>query len=202
MSVEFIEGDRRTKHYKSWSKWIASIDKLRRQWASQIDHDPIAYNEVASMSFMATAAVKVNWQALVEYTTVKRGKKDGRENANGRADLWVYDPELDTSWSIEAKQGTKFTNKETEKQKKRVLGAIQDARKVKQSEADQRLALVVTLYDPTSLDQTESLDIDVVICPKFTTTKKARVLYCWKLACEGVLSPWSQDAYLTFYEVD
>lgn len=61
------------------------------------------YTEMSNVGLLSAAAVKMNWFSVCEYQSLKQSKSDGRENSNGRVDLYYCDNK-NNEWLVEAKQ--------------------------------------------------------------------------------------------------
>ncbi|AYV47074.1 hypothetical protein CFHF_22510 [Caulobacter flavus] len=144
MALKLLSGDRRTTEYKSWNAWLKAASKLVAQFDEDLEDDPFAYNETASVSLLAAAAAKAGYLGIAEFSTVKGHKADRRRAANGRCDFWMTD--VDRSWGFEFKQlrpdyasdALWLTGMD---------GARACARRLRSSAADLRVAgLIVSLY--------------------------------------------------------
>lgn len=197
MALECLIGDRRTAQFKSWDKWMQAVDGLRDEWLNVLEDDPLGYNEVAAMSLLATAAVKINWLALAEFTTVKLGKSDRRTKASGRADLWAFDQQSEHSWSIEAKHGWITSASRGRLQTKRIEGAISDALCIRRGQARQKIALVVTLHDLASGE----IELEDVTCVDKNRGGSREPDFCWRITHRGTKCDWAHDVYFSLYNV-
>lgn len=87
-----------------WERWFKAVGRTRKAFHKAIADDPFAYNETAAVGTLASAASSCGFLALAEYVCLKRGVDKLSRRVHGRADLWVHDPEIDRSWSFEAKR--------------------------------------------------------------------------------------------------
>jgi hypothetical protein len=73
-----------------WDAWMTEADKLYSRFLDRLEASPFAYHEVASVGFLASAAVMAGFVSLAEYEIIKRGRHDKRTKGDGRADLWFH----------------------------------------------------------------------------------------------------------------
>jgi hypothetical protein len=95
--IEMLTGKEHGPEFRLWSSWVATAAKMRRGWIrSAPTDDPFAYNETASLSFLACAAGRAGFLALADYCTPKR------HSSNGRCDFWLAAERYE--WVFEFKQ--------------------------------------------------------------------------------------------------
>lgn len=107
--VRFVCGEKESAEFRSWSKWLKKAGVLFDRYIDCVDDDdPFAYNETASVAFLASAAALAGHSALAEYsvTKIEAAKADRRKlkdrERHGRGDLWLHaDGEF---WAFEFKQ--------------------------------------------------------------------------------------------------
>ncbi len=108
--VAFVCGDQRTLEFEVWSDWLRTAAKLvdRHIEMSDDDDDPFAYNETASVAFLAAAGAVAGHMTLAECTTEKLipdeadPEKIRKRKRHGRADLWLHTSKR--KWAFEFKQ--------------------------------------------------------------------------------------------------
>ncbi|AYV46270.1 hypothetical protein CFHF_18045 [Caulobacter flavus] len=99
--------DKRFHEADCWNRWFGEVARARADFADYLSKE--AYweslgNETASMSVLATAAVRAGLLATTE-TVCWKHQVDHRKNfRGGRLDLWVADPGFRRAWAFEAKQ--------------------------------------------------------------------------------------------------
>lgn len=143
--LRWLTGDSRTLEHSEWSRWLKSAAFLTNRFDHEFEDDPFAYNETASVSILAAAAVRAGYLALAEYVATKGQPKDRRLAAEGRCDLWLDSPDRD--WAFEFKQICR-ERPPTLKALERTMERAQTcARCVRHDEASERVAgLIVSLY--------------------------------------------------------
>lgn len=156
-------GDGRHGHGHVWRRWMRRTALFQKRWKREEPaDDPLAYNETASVSVLASTAFATGLLGLAEYVATKRGRVDLRTRVNNcRADLWVSDPGGD-SWAFEFKQcsptrrgraASHLTDSFRE--------AASDAQCIVPSEANLRVAGVVAsswwIEDPSARQEVEDL---------------------------------------------
>ena len=150
--LELLRGDRRTHEYEAWTSWLTEAVRLAHEF-SEVEDDPFAYNETATVSLLTAAAAKADMLALAEYVSRKKRRDDRRSNIPGRCDLWLYDNS--TSWAFEFKQ--KFY--QGGQHKVETLSgwldeACDDASRLSEFEATKRFgALVISCRDAVEIDR-------------------------------------------------
>jgi hypothetical protein len=152
----------------------------------QLEDDPFAYNETATVSLLIAAATRAEMLALAEFVSMK---KVNRVPVEGRCDLWICGRRQ--SWAFEVKQAMYrggYHRPST------IMGwlkdACNDARKLTHHEADKRFGLLVisTLYaDEIDPDFVESLERVI-----------SKTDYAWQI-CPA--SKFASDTFLLFKEV-
>lgn len=107
--VKLIKGDKRTLEYEVWSKWIKAAAKLfDRHISAWPEDDPLAYNETASVAFLAAAGSVAGYVTLAECKTDKLDSTEAdpakitMRKRQGRADLWLHSAKR--HWAFEFKQ--------------------------------------------------------------------------------------------------
>lgn len=107
--VKLIKGDQRTLEHEVWSKWIDTVAKLfDRHISAWPEDDPLAYNETASVAFLAAAGSVAGYVTLAECKTDKLDSTEAdsakleRRKRQGRADLWLHSTKR--YWAFEFKQ--------------------------------------------------------------------------------------------------
>lgn len=102
-SFNRIKGDLRTVEGKLFNRWISEAASLRSDFYDDgRGFDPLLYNETATVSFLTSAASRIDLIALAEYTESHRNLPAGRRK--GRCDLYVSTRDWKTEWLIEFKQ--------------------------------------------------------------------------------------------------
>jgi hypothetical protein len=146
------------------------------------DDDMFAYNEVASLGVLSSAAHMAGFSSLMEYVSIKNQKNDRRKKSrNSRADLWIQG---DTrSWSFEAKQLNCY-DKISEKQiQKKLNEAISDTRSIQRSEADTRAAcLIINMNEIYHYD----IEHNYNQCKEFSNNNTQ--LFCWSIETKAQTS--------------
>jgi hypothetical protein len=95
--IRKLKGEDGSAEDRAWSRWLGTAAKMRQDWCLTAPRDdPFAYNETASLSFLACAAGRAGMVALAEYCAPKQ------RTTRGRCDFWLSDDE--TEWVIEFKQ--------------------------------------------------------------------------------------------------
>jgi len=186
--VHALAGDNRTLEVKIWSGWLKEAVKLAYRF-SEVEDDPFAYNEAATVSLLTAAATKADLLALAEYISMKKNRLDRRYNNPGRCDLWVCAG--NRSWAFEFKQ--KFYDGSYHKPET-VLGwladATLDASLVDRHEATKRFGVLVLSCAGVK-----------ILEPEFQDALEAvgnAVDYAWLLDPN---TPHSGRTYLFFREV-
>lgn len=143
--------DRTDRHYSAefeadWQLWVRQVEALYRRWRVHLTaDDPFAYNETASASLLASAAVQTGGLAIAEFHTEKRRPKDEPSTGRwSRGDLWIRHPSGER-WAIELKQ--LMPTAESPATVARVTNALtrakEDAKQLSLTEARHRLGYVV-----------------------------------------------------------
>jgi len=157
----WLKIDGRVVEATSWAPWFQQVARSRRAFANFIELDPLM-NETASCGVLSSAASKAGLLSMTEYLCIKKHHTDYRRKGNGRADLWVADPERKISWAFEAKQvrcapGTRPTTLE-----EAMAQACHDASRLTDLEADRFYGLLVATLPEEDLedlgDLVENLD--------------------------------------------
>lgn len=183
MRLKCITGDKSSIEYDIWSEWLYSAAMLAnrhvRMWK---DDDPFAYNETASVSFLAAAGSVAGHVALAECSTVKlqngaSAKAENRER-HGRADLWLHTSEK--NWAFEFKQRM---NIGVSRGNGRLSSHLNAARKCAQDVIEGPdgvpvAGLIVSLYfvDDDFLAKEAASEIE-----RFAKNSESNVDFCWRL---------------------
>ncbi|MBI1685201.1 hypothetical protein [Caulobacter hibisci] len=99
--------DERFHEAKCWDRWFGEVARARADFADYLrDEEPWEplSNETASMSVLATAAVRAGLLATTETLCWKHQSDHRKACRGGRLDLWVADPVFRRAWAFEAKQ--------------------------------------------------------------------------------------------------
>lgn len=142
--VRHLVGDARTLEFAQWSRWLSSAGRIVTRFDQELQDDPFAYNETASVSMLAAAAARTGFLGIAEFGVTKRHAGDLRKRADGRCDYWMQGD--GRSWGFEFKQiiATPVTEANWRKARK---AAYDCAVCLRRSEADVRVgALIVSLY--------------------------------------------------------
>jgi len=142
--LTMLAGDGRTIERRHWEKWLGKVPAIRRsfiRWSE--DFDPLRYNEAASVAALANAASKAGYLALTEYIAQKRHATRGRPFRQGRCDLWVANVAEARCWAFEFKQHFCFSNVREDTLHGWLERAVQNARDLDKSEADERLGALI-----------------------------------------------------------
>ena len=91
---------RRRGLISDWDRWMHQADALYMRFLDCVGESPFGYHEVAATGFLASAAAMAGFIPLAEYEIIKRGKRDRRTKAGGRADLWFASPERAYSFEV------------------------------------------------------------------------------------------------------
>lgn len=103
MTVELIQGDRRTSNVRFCERWLSAADELREQiFDNGGGFDALRYNETATVGFLVAAAGRAKFLALPEFAENNRRLPQGRVRA-GRCDLWIANEDWSVNWMIEFK---------------------------------------------------------------------------------------------------
>ncbi|WP_277981168.1 hypothetical protein [Sphingomonas phyllosphaerae] len=183
--AEMLQGHRGRIENALWGRWIEAAAHLTNRWWCDLEDDPFAYNETASVSHLCSAATASGLLGLAEYASVKKWSGNRRYSAGGRCDLWLSDSSR--SWAFEFKQLC------CDRYNLGALAASMDAaracaRCVRESEADLRVAgLVASMWwqDPAALQSARST---------MRTFARDRD-YAWRIGAEGVEEP---ETYVFF----
>jgi hypothetical protein len=137
-------GDGRTTEHREWSRWLKAAAALVARFDDELEDDPFAYNETASVSLLAAAAAKAGYLGLAEFSVIKGHKEDRRRAADGRCDFWMAGETK--TWAFEFKQTAPELINESI-WRRTMESASHCARCLRASEADERVAgLIVSLY--------------------------------------------------------
>ena len=145
-----IKGDRRSKEYSSWQRWLSAAAELQSDWHLTSPEDsPFAYNETASVSFLCCAAGRAGYVALTDYRVEKL-------LGQGRCDMWLYDRRYE--WAFEFKQLMLYGVPRTRVQKK-WNEALQCANDLKKDDGVKRVAgIILSTYWSTQEKQQRCYD--------------------------------------------
>jgi hypothetical protein len=91
-----------TARHQKWLEWISGASSLRNRFLDEEGYDPFDFNETASVSLLASAAVHIGGLALAESISTKRKQEDYRKKGHGRDDLYILLG--DQGWTFEFKQ--------------------------------------------------------------------------------------------------
>ena len=146
LQITLLKGDRRTCESKLWERWLTCAGCVAQAF-DELEDDPFAYNETASVSALAAAAAMAGMLSVAEYPVDKKDRTDRRKNVSGRADFWLHHEQK--TWSIEFKQLMPDDEDVPSlgKIKKTFEKAVADAANLSRNEADARVgALIVSTY--------------------------------------------------------
>ncbi len=139
------------KYNYIFRKWFKKISEIMERY-EKIDDNPLYYNETASVSVFASAAMMVGMLSLAEfYCKKKDSKKLKNAKKDGRADLWVYDEKLAEHWFFEFKSIWIDKNFRKIKFNNCIDAAQKDAKEIGNEMAHGRFA-VALFTDVTSYD--------------------------------------------------
>jgi hypothetical protein len=172
--LDLLVGDKRTTEFLAWDPWLSAAARLVGRFDDELDDDPLAYNETASVSLLASAATQVGYLGLAEFSVTKGSKADRRKSAKGRCDLWIAS---DTrTWGFEFKQ--RAPQKITDAIWLKAMDEAKAcARCLRQSEADERVAgLIVSLYwhEQDDLARARSAMRELAACCHYAWELKGR----------------------------
>ena len=145
MCVTRLKGKASTIEARLWERWLVCAGCFARGF-DELEDDPFAYNETASVSALAAAAAMAGMLSVAEYPVDKKHRKDRRKNVRGRADFWLHSDQK--TWSIEFKQLMPEKHKPSLNELHKTLAkAVADAHHLSKDEADIRVgALIVSTY--------------------------------------------------------
>ncbi len=187
--VNFISGDKTTAEFKIWSKWLRKAGVLFDRYIDCVDEDdPFAYNETASVAFLASAAALAGHIALAEYsvTKIEAAKADRRKlrdrERHGRGDLWLHAE--GQYWAFEFKQRNSVGVSRADGRLGSLFGkAVDCARQVNRKQEGTPVAgLVVSLFFiKGAKDKTEPDGVADAAAAEIERFGRSAELYCWKI---------------------
>lgn len=187
--VSFICGDKRTAEFKIWSKWLSGAGVLLDRYVDCVDDDdPFAYNETASVAFLASAAALAGHCALAEYSVTKidAAKADKRKlqdrERHGRGDLWLHAE--GQYWAFEFKQRNSVGVSRADGRLGSLFKkAVNCAKKVKRKQEGTPVAgLIVSLFFiEDAKDTTEPDRVAKAAAAEIERFAREEKLYCWKI---------------------
>lgn len=101
-AVVRLKANLTTARHQKWLEWISGASSLRNRFLDEEGYDPFDFNETASVSLLASAAVHIGGLALAESISTKRKQEDYRKKGHGRDDLYILLG--DQGWTFEFKQ--------------------------------------------------------------------------------------------------
>ena len=183
-----MKGDKRRKEFAAWGRWLRRADGLAHRFCSEMEDDPFAYNETASVSVLAAAAARAGYLSIAEYGATKGWPDDRRFAVNGRCDLWLAaDDEI---WAFEFKQVHAFRTG-IRGLSSALARAEVCARCLRKTEGRRVAGLIVSLY---SLEQKGRASAMMKL-----ERLKGDVDYMWRIAGAG---PSAAGTYMMFKLVD
>lgn len=145
MGLVDLKGDQRTAAFKGWRPWLEAAAALVKRYNDELDDDPFAYNETASVSLLASAAAQVGYLGLAEFGVTKGHRTDRRLAVDGRCDFWMAG--RTTNWGFEFKQYSPTDRARPSKLLDGMKKAMAAAGCLRHDEADERVGgLIVPLY--------------------------------------------------------
>ena len=129
-----LKGDQRTSAYRGWKPWLGAAAALVKRYNDELDDDPFAYNETASVSLLASAAAQVGYLGLAEFGVTKGHRTDRRLAVDGRCDFWMAGQT--TNWGFEFKQRNPTDRVPTSMPLRGMEEAMVAARCLRHDEAD------------------------------------------------------------------
>lgn len=180
--VTLVKGDARTTECKTWSDWLSKaallLDRHQSVWG---DDDPFAYNETASVAFLAAAGALAGHVTLAEYCTEKLSAsadtgKVRKRKGHGRGDLWLHTH--GRHWAFEFKQRMSVGVSRGNGRLKSLTDAARACAKqvIEENDGVPVAGLIVSLYwiedDDAALRAAEVIE-------RFA---HENVAFCWRLA--------------------
>lgn len=182
-----LKGDRRTAAYKAWRPWLEAAARLVKRFDDELDDDPFAYNETASVSLLASAAAQVGYLGLAEFGVTKGHRHNRRLTVDGRCDFWMAGET--TTWGFEFKQRSPTDRLTPSIPLRGMEEAMEAARCLRHDEADERVGgLIVPLY--WIEDEADLVDA----CAALTAFAK-HCEFAWRIPAPG---DSSGDTFLFF----
>lgn len=124
----YLADDRRTRLRDRFDLMTKHWGKLQTRYMQATDGEhSFAFNERASVGFLAASCWANGFVAIEEFCTRKRGADDLRTRANGRGDLYVCHQDSGEEIFIEAKQTFMLLRTADSKCRKRVQSVMSEA---------------------------------------------------------------------------
>lgn len=180
--LKLIKGDARTLEFEVWSDWLKKAGKLVDRHISKWEEDdPFAYNETASVAFLAAAGSVAGHVTLAECSTEKLtvSKKDPekvkKRRRHGRADLWLHTAKR--NWAFEFKQRLSVGASRSNGRLSSWMKQARDcARQVVEEEDGRPVAgLIISLY---FIEDDETSKRAAAAIEDFA---QENVTFCWRL---------------------
>jgi hypothetical protein len=145
----------------SWLKPIFDeLGKFTDDYISREDEPPYWYNEGASVSVLASAAIRSNSLAIAEYRRDKKRRdiEDNRQEVNGRCDLYIAKNQRNYI-EIEAKQIYVGVGTHVQTIRNVLDGATKEAGELWWGKRDKRAGLVFLVFR-TAKDNVNTASVD------------------------------------------